>query len=55
MILKRQIPFWIVIALLVWAPDGWAAKSHSANAVLVIQGKVLDSAGNPVADANVVP
>ncbi|HTY22117.1 MAG TPA: ArsB/NhaD family transporter [Desulfomonilaceae bacterium] len=30
-------------------------KPNSGNAVLIIQGKVLDSAGNPLGEANVLP
>ncbi len=37
-----------------WDPAS-AAEPKSPNAVLVIQGKVLDSAGNPLGDANIMP
>ncbi len=33
----------------------WADKPGPEKALLVIQGKVLDSAGNPVSDANILP
>ncbi|HMK36926.1 MAG TPA: ArsB/NhaD family transporter [Desulfomonilaceae bacterium] len=33
----------------------WAEKPGSQQAVLIIQGKVLDPAGNPLGDANVIP
>jgi Na+/H+ antiporter NhaD/arsenite permease-like protein len=51
----RLILIVAVLSLLTSTQNGWSAKTDSANSVFVIQGKVLDSAGNPVADANVVP
>jgi hypothetical protein len=35
--------------------DSWCEKPDSTKGVLVLQGKVLDSAGNPLSDANVLP
>jgi Na+/H+ antiporter NhaD/arsenite permease-like protein len=35
--------------------DSWCEKPDSPKGVLVLQGKVLDSAGNPLSDANVLP
>ncbi len=35
--------------------NSWADKPGAGGALLVIQGKVLDSAGNPVSDANIMP
>ncbi len=44
-----------VIAVLLAAGICWAEKPPQSNAVLVISGKVLDPAGNPVDDATAVP
>jgi Na+/H+ antiporter NhaD/arsenite permease-like protein len=35
--------------------DSWCEKTDSPSGLLVLQGKVLDSAGNPLSDANVFP
>ena len=35
--------------------DSWCGKTDSPSGLLVLQGKVLDSAGNPLSDANVLP
>jgi hypothetical protein len=37
------------------AGDGWCASAKSGEAVLVVQGKVLDSTGSPLSDATVLP
>jgi Na+/H+ antiporter NhaD/arsenite permease-like protein len=45
----------VIFTLLVVASLGWAAESKAPTGVLVLQGKVLDSAGSPLGDANIVP
>lgn len=37
------------------ASDARSEQASASDAVLVVQGKVLDSAGNPLGDANVLP
>ncbi|MBI5572486.1 MAG: ArsB/NhaD family transporter [Desulfomonile tiedjei] len=43
------------LALFVGLGFAMAADSKSPNAVLVVQGKVLDSAGSPLGEANILP
>jgi Na+/H+ antiporter NhaD/arsenite permease-like protein len=44
-----------VIVVFLAAADCWCEKPTSPEGLLVVQGKVLDSAGNPLSDANVLP
>ena len=50
---------WILIGTVIVAfltvADCWCEKPPSPAGLLVVQGKVLDSAGNPLSDANVLP
>ena len=50
---------WILIATVIVAflttADCWCEKPPSPVGLLVVQGKVLDSAGNPLSDADVLP
>ena len=50
---------WILIAtmfiVLIFVGDSWCEKTASPSGLLVLHGKVLDSAGNPLSDANVFP
>jgi Na+/H+ antiporter NhaD/arsenite permease-like protein len=46
---------WAVIAVCFAAENCWCDKPLSPTAVLFVQGKVLDSAGNPLEDARVLP
>jgi hypothetical protein len=45
----------VLLILFVGVGFGLAADSKSSNAVLVVQGKVLDSAGSPLGDATILP
>jgi Na+/H+ antiporter NhaD/arsenite permease-like protein len=44
-----------VAAIVIPAGTGWSASGDTNNAVLILQGKVLDSAGNPLGEAKIVP
>jgi len=44
-----------VIVVFLAVTDCWCEKPPSPAGLLVVQGKVLDSAGNPLSDANVLP
>jgi Na+/H+ antiporter NhaD/arsenite permease-like protein len=44
-----------LIVVFLGTADCWCEKPPSPAGLLVVQGKVLDSAGNPLSDANVVP
>lgn len=44
-----------VIVVFLAVADCWCEKPQSPAGLLVVQGKVLDSAGNPLSDANVLP
>jgi Na+/H+ antiporter NhaD/arsenite permease-like protein len=44
-----------VIVVLLAGADCRCEKTPSPGGILVVQGKVLDSAGNPLSDANVLP
>lgn len=44
-----------VIAVFLASAQGWCEKPSVPTGLLVVQGKVLDSAGNPLSDANVMP
>jgi len=44
-----------VTAVFLTAPHGWCEKPLAAEGLLVVHGKVLDSAGNPLSEANVMP
>ena len=44
-----------VIVVFLTVADCWCEKPPSPAGLLVVQGKVLDSAGNPLSDANVLP
>ncbi len=50
---------WILIgavcAVFLVGENCWCADAHSSTAVLLVQGKVLDSAGSPLSDARVLP
>ncbi len=50
-----QTIFVVFLTLLVGLECAPASESRSPDAVLVIQGKILDSAGNPLGDANIMP
>jgi len=45
----------VLVALSVGFSHGLAAETKSANAILAIHGKVLDSAGMPLSDASALP
>lgn len=44
-----------VIVVFLTVGSAWSETAGSPTGLLVLQGKVLDSAGNPLADANVLP
>jgi len=44
-----------VLTILVAEKDCWCQRPAPGTGLLVVQGKVLDSAGNPLSDANVLP
>jgi len=52
---SRWILLGTVIAVFFTAVNGWCEKPPVPTGILVVQGKVLDPAGNPVSDANVMP
>lgn len=45
----------MALAILIVTGPCWAVAATPNQGVLVIQGKVLDSAGNPLSDANILP
>jgi Na+/H+ antiporter NhaD/arsenite permease-like protein len=55
--MMRNITFIVLaVSMMFGLPSNlWADKPGSAGALLTIQGKVLDSAGNPVSDASILP
>ena len=53
---RNSLAFTItVIAVLLAAGMCWGEKPAQPNAMLVIHGKVLDPAGNPLGEATIVP
>ncbi|MEW6113836.1 MAG: ArsB/NhaD family transporter [Thermodesulfobacteriota bacterium] len=44
-----------IAAVVIPAGMGWSGSGDTNNAVLILQGKVLDSAGNPLGEAKIVP
>ena len=52
---RFQIIGVIFLTLFVGLGFAMAADSKSPNAVLVVQGKILDSAGNPLGEATILP
>jgi Na+/H+ antiporter NhaD/arsenite permease-like protein len=47
--------FMSAIVIVLAVGTAWGETPSSPNGLLVLQGKVLDSAGNPLTDANVLP
>jgi Na+/H+ antiporter NhaD/arsenite permease-like protein len=45
----------VLLTLLVGFGSGWAADPKPANPVLILQGKILDSAESPLGDATIIP
>ncbi|MEW6532486.1 MAG: ArsB/NhaD family transporter [Thermodesulfobacteriota bacterium] len=44
-----------IAAVVLSTGTGWSGSRDTNNAVLILQGKVLDSAGNPLGEARIVP
>ncbi|MEW6347811.1 MAG: ArsB/NhaD family transporter [Thermodesulfobacteriota bacterium] len=55
--MRHLLPLLIALAIVLILPLDTASgeTQHSPLGILVLQGKVLDSAGNPLADAHVLP
>jgi Na+/H+ antiporter NhaD/arsenite permease-like protein len=52
---KGSVLICIVVAMATAGSLAWGAGAHTPEAALAIHGKVLDPAGNPLGDANVIP